>query len=163
MRTEGDFGVLRMKDCENIRIFGLSGNIMASRGYSFFSIEHCRNFLLTNIATFYKRLGRWGALGTAHSPELYYRVTDNPGNGKPEVKIPVQSRLPGINAGILADRNWPGLLRASSERARDGADPAARTAQTNRPTILPSDLHFVRPQFPAYHSTALALKQGFPF
>lgn len=88
MRTEGDFGVLKMKDCENIRIFGLSGNIMASRGYSFFTIEDCRDFLLTNIATFYKRLGRWGALGTAHSPDLYYRLTEKPGDGKPEVRIP---------------------------------------------------------------------------
>ncbi len=99
MRTEGDFGVLTMKECKNIRIFGLSGNIMASRGYSFFNIEHCRNFLLTNIATFYKRLGRWGALGTAHSPDLYYRLIEHPGDGLPEVRIPGSDQIAWYQRG----------------------------------------------------------------
>lgn len=87
MRTEGDFGVLKMRDCENIRIFGLSGNVMPCAGYALFDIDHCRNFLLTNIDTFYKRLGRWGALGTAHAPGGWYRVVEHPENGQPEIKI----------------------------------------------------------------------------
>ena len=88
MRTEGDFGVLTMKDCADIRIFGLAGNIMPSQGYSLFTIERCQDYLLANIATFYKRLGRWGALGTAHSPQLWYRLTERPAPGRPEISIP---------------------------------------------------------------------------
>ncbi len=88
MRTEGDFGVLKMNGCENVRVFGLSGNIMPSRGYSLFTLENSRDFLLTNIDTFYKRLGRWGALGTAHALDNWYRVIERPGDGKPGISIP---------------------------------------------------------------------------
>jgi len=101
MRTEGDFGVLTMRQCENIRIFGLSGNIMASRGYSLFTIENCRDYLVSNVDTFYKRLGHWGALGTAHAPQLWYRLVERPGAGIPE------TRIPGTDQIALYQRGQP--------------------------------------------------------
>lgn len=101
MRTEGDFGVLKMTECENVRVFGLSGNAMPSRGYTLFEIERSRDFLLSNIHTFYKRLGRWGALGTAHAPGTWSRVIERPGVGQPEI------RIPGTDQVALFQRGQP--------------------------------------------------------
>ncbi len=121
MRTEGDFGVLTMKNCEDVRLFGLSGNIMPSQGYSLFTIEHCRDYLLTNIATFYKRLGRWGALGTAHSPQNWYRLTDRPGNDQPEIRIPGGDQLAWYQRGEPPGSETPDGRPA---REHDGHHPA---------------------------------------
>lgn len=101
MRTEGDFGVLTMRDCENIWVFGLSGNIMPSRGYALFNIENSRDFLVSNVQTFYKRLGRWGALGTAHAPAIWFRFIERPGAGQPVV------RIPGTDQVALYQRGQP--------------------------------------------------------
>lgn len=112
MRTEGDFGVLKMSDCANVRVFGLSGNIMAARGYSLFEIDNCRDFLVSNIHTFYKRLGRWGALGIAHAPDTWYRLIERPGASQPEI------RIPGTDQIALVQRGQPtGSARTRNSQA----------------------------------------------
>jgi hypothetical protein len=109
MRTEGDFGVLAMRQCGNVRIFGLSGNIMPARGYALFTIEDSRDFLVSNVHTFYKRLGRWGALGTAHAPTTWFRFIERPGAGQPEVRIPGTAQVALYQRGQpTGSRNLPG-------------------------------------------------------
>ncbi len=88
VKMEGDFGVLTFRDSRNFRLFGLAGNGMPARGYSLVTLENCTDFLLANLHPQFKRLGHWGALGTAHHPAGWFRVIDRPAPGVPEVRIP---------------------------------------------------------------------------
>jgi len=76
VKSEGDYGVISMRNCNNIRLFGQAGNGMPSKGYSIIKMTDCDNFLLANIHPQHKSLGRWGALGTSHDPEAWYILSD---------------------------------------------------------------------------------------
>ncbi len=76
MKSEGDYGVVSIDSCSNIRIFGYAGNGMPSPGYSLFTIRNSEEYLLANINPQQKKLGHFGALGTAHKPENWFILSD---------------------------------------------------------------------------------------
>lgn len=88
LRGEGDFSVLDLKNCCNIRIFGYSGNGMPFKGYALLNINNCNNTMIANIVPFYKKPGKWGALGAYSDPEQWYLI-----NQDNHIKIPGTERI----------------------------------------------------------------------
>ena len=76
VKSEGDYGVMEMRNCNNIRVFGYAGNGMPSPGYSIFVLEESDNILLANINPQHKRAGSFGALGIYHDPSSWFILKD---------------------------------------------------------------------------------------
>lgn len=77
MKSEGDVTAVLMKNCENIRLFGYSGNGSPSPGRSIIHIENCRNLLLANISPQMWSIGKWwGPLGIFHNPKRWNILED---------------------------------------------------------------------------------------
>jgi hypothetical protein len=86
VKSEGDYGVLTMRNSRNIRLYGYAGNGAPKSGWSAFSVENCRDFQFANINPQYKPLGGYGALGTAHHPAGWNILSEI--SGKTAVEIP---------------------------------------------------------------------------
>jgi hypothetical protein len=76
VKSEGDYGVISMKDCRNIRMFGYAGNGMPNPGYAIYSLINCNDILLANINPQHKGPKGYGALGISHDPNSWYILSD---------------------------------------------------------------------------------------
>ncbi|MBN1669713.1 MAG: hypothetical protein JXR37_01690 [Kiritimatiellae bacterium] len=78
LKGEGDFTVLWMDGCRNVRLFGYGGNGMPQPGWALIRCEDCTDFLLANLAPEHKP-GPWvGPMGCAIAPERWFILSDRP-------------------------------------------------------------------------------------
>ncbi len=92
-KYEGNDPILRIGDCDHIRLFGHGGNGKGRAGASLFVIERTPNFLLANgvdgptkIGS--KNLSHWDG---STDPNLWHMLIDRPADG-PALKLPPLER-----------------------------------------------------------------------
>jgi len=78
MKAEGDYTVLWLRRCRNIRLFGYGGNAAPWPGRAIFRVEDSANLRLANVYPQLHVGGSPGALGIPFHPATWFLLTDGP-------------------------------------------------------------------------------------
>lgn len=86
MKSECDFGVMKIDECTNFRLFGYAGNGMPHRDYSLFTVLNSSDFIIANINPQHKGPGHYGALGISHDPSTWNILNHSSPSGEVKIK-----------------------------------------------------------------------------
>jgi hypothetical protein len=76
MKAEGDFTMLWLHRCENVRLFGFNGLLMPAPGWAIVRLENCRQVLLANIQPMIPRVGYYTGHLVNYDPRRWFILTD---------------------------------------------------------------------------------------
>lgn len=76
MKAEGDFTMLWLRNCANIRVFGFNGMLLPAPGWSLIRLEESRDILLANIHPMMPRVGHYTGHLVNYDPRTSFLLTD---------------------------------------------------------------------------------------
>jgi hypothetical protein len=76
MKAEGDYTVVWMRNCRNIRLYGYGGNGAPRPGWSILRVDDTANLRVANICPQLPTRSHYGALGTTFDPTRWFILTD---------------------------------------------------------------------------------------
>ncbi len=76
MKTEGDYTVVWMRQCRNVRLFGYGGNGSPRPGWPILRVDDTVDLRLANIDPQLPMRSHYGALGTNFDPATWFIVVD---------------------------------------------------------------------------------------
>ena len=77
MKAEGDFTMLWLRRCEDVRVFGFNGLLMPAPGWAIVRLEDSRNILLTHIQPMMSRIGAYTGHLVNYDPRTWSILTDD--------------------------------------------------------------------------------------
>ncbi len=76
MKAEGDYTVIWMRQCRNVRLFGYGGNGSPRPGWPILRVDNTVDLRLANIDPQLPMRSHYGALGTNFDPATWFIVVD---------------------------------------------------------------------------------------
>ncbi|MCU0913206.1 MAG: glycoside hydrolase family 55 protein [Planctomycetes bacterium] len=77
MKAEGDFTLLWLRGCRDVRLFGFNGMLLPAPGWALIRVEDSRSLLLANIQPMMPRIGAYTGHLVNYDPRTSFLVIDD--------------------------------------------------------------------------------------